>query len=60
MTCPSVADGAAAGVSVELKDGLEEAEAAAAPVDAAEMEEEDVEDVAAIQNDGLLANCRIV
>ena len=58
VTGPSVADGAAASASVELGDALEEAEAAAAPVDAAEVEEEDVEEVAAIQKDGLLASCR--
>lgn len=57
VTSPSVAEGAAASVSVELEEGMEEVEAAAAAVEAGEMEEEDMED-AVIQKDGRLINWR--
>lgn len=49
VTGPSVAEGAAASASVELEEGVEEPEAAAAVVEAVEVEEEDMEDVAVIR-----------
>ena len=52
MTGPSVAEGAAASESVELEDGVEEAEAAAEAIGAGEEEEEDTEDVAVIPKNG--------
>lgn len=39
-------------MSVELEDDVEEADLAAAPVEAGEMEEEDVEEVAVIRKQG--------
>lgn len=47
-----MAEGAAASVSVELEEGVEEAEAAA---EAIEASEEDMEDVAVIRNNVWLA-----
>ena len=58
VTGPSVAEDAAAGVSVELEEAVGEAEAAAAAVEAGEVEEDDAEDVAVIRTDGELANYR--
>ena len=54
------AEGASESVSVELDNDVEEADAAAAPVEAGEEEEveEDVEEVAVIQKDGQLVNCK--
>ncbi len=52
VTGPSVAEDAAAGVSVELEEAVGEVEAAAAAVEAGEMEEDDAEDVAVIRKDG--------
>ncbi|KAL9072769.1 MAG: hypothetical protein Q9161_003310 [Pseudevernia consocians] len=49
---PSVAEGAAASVSVELEEAVWEAEAAAEAVEAGEVEEADVEDVAVVRKDG--------
>ena len=52
VTGPSVAEGAAAGVSVELEEAVGEVEAAAAAVEAGELEEDDAEDVAVTRKDG--------
>lgn len=52
------AEGAAGSVSIELEDDVEEADVAAAPVEAGEEEEKDVDSVAVIRKDGWLANCR--
>ena len=52
VTGPSVAEGAAASVSVELEEAVWEAEAAAEAVEAGEVEEADVEDVAVVRKDG--------
>ena len=58
VTGPSVAEGAAASASVELEEGMGEAEAAAEAIEAGEVEEEeeeDVEDVAVNRKHGCLA-----
>lgn len=55
VTGPLVAEGAAASVSVELEEGVEEVEAAAEAIEVGEEEEEDMEDVAVIQRNGCLA-----
>ena len=44
-----MAEGAAARVSVGLEEGVGELEAAAAVIEAVEVEEEEVEDVAVVQ-----------
>ena len=46
-----MAEGAAAGVSEELEEGVGDTEDFAAALDAGVLEEEDVEDVAVIRND---------
>ena len=57
---PSVAEGAAAGVSEELEEGVGEVEDFAAALEAGAWEEEDVEDAAVSGRNGCLANCRVI
>ena len=57
---PSVADGAAAGVSEELEEGVGEVEDFAAALEAGAWEEEDVEDAAVSKKISCLANCRVI
>ena len=57
---PSVPEGAAAGVSEELEEGVGEVEDFAAALEAGAWEEEDVEDAAVGGKNGCLAKCRVI
>ena len=54
-----MAEGAAAGVSEELEEGVGEVEDFAAALEAGAWEEEDVEDAAVSGRNGCLANCSV-
>ena len=54
-----MAEGAAAGVSEELEEGMDEVEDFAAALEAGAWEEEDVEDAAVSGRNGCLAKCSV-